>query len=134
MRNELIRLLAVVLFIIVGTACIQSAPITYQGHLQEGGQKANGVYDFQFRLAKSEHDYAGPAITVEGVTVTNGLFTVLLDFGSSVFDGTDLWLEIGVRTSAGDEDFQTLSPRQPITATPYAMYALASGSASGESG
>jgi len=134
MRNELIRLLAVVLFIIVGTASIQSAPITYQGQLQDGDQKANGIYDFQFRLARAENGYAGPAISVERVSVTNGLFTVLLDFGSSAFDGTDLWLEIGVRTNGGDEDYQTLRPRQPITATPYAMYALSGRAGSGESG
>jgi hypothetical protein len=131
MRNELLRLLAVVLFIIVGTACMQSAPITYQGQLQDGGQKANGLYDFQFRLAKAESGYPAPGISIEGVPVTNGLFTVLLDFGTAPFDGSDLWMEIGVRTNGSDETYQILSPRQPIAATPYALYALAAGSANG---
>jgi hypothetical protein len=134
MRKELLRLLAVVMFIIVSTACIQSAPITYQGQLQDGGKKANGIYDFQFRLANGDSGYGGPGISVEGVNVTNGLFTVLLDFDPSVFDGSALWMEIGVRTNGGDEDFQILSPRQPITATPYALYALATGSGNVESG
>ena len=39
---------------------------------------------------------AGP-----GVPVTNGLFTVTLDFGTSVFTGPARWLEIGVRTNGG---------------------------------
>jgi len=134
MRNELIRLLAVVLFIIVSTACIQSAPIAYQGQLQDGGQKANGIYDFQFHLTKAESGDPGTGISIEGVPVTNGLFTVLLDFGPAVFDGSDLWVEIGVRTNGSDEAFQILSPRQPITATPYAMFALAAGSATGGTG
>src|SRR6267142_2786167 len=99
MRNELMRLLVVMMFITAGIECVQSAPLTYQGRLQEGGKAVSGTYDFQFRLAKTENGYVGPGVFLEGVTVTNGLFTVLLDFGTSVFDGSNLWLEIGVRTS-----------------------------------
>jgi hypothetical protein len=62
--------------------------------------------------------------------VSNGLFTVTLDFGSGVFDGNARWLEIAVRTN-GASDFVTLAPRQPLTPTPYAMLA---GTASGFSG
>jgi hypothetical protein len=134
MRNELLRLLVVVLFIATGIICAQSAPITYQGQLQDGGQKANGLYDFQFRLAKAESGEPGPGVSIDGVAVTNGLFTVLLDFGSAVFDGSDFWVEIGVRTNGSDETYQILSPRQPITATPYAMYALTAGTANGGAG
>jgi hypothetical protein len=134
MRNELLRLLVVVLFIATGTICVQSAPITYQGQLQEGGQKVTGLYDFQFRLAKTESGEPGPGVSIDGVGVTNGLFTVLLDFGSAVFDGSELWMEIGVRTNGSDETYQILSPRQPITATPYAMYALTAGAANGGEG
>ena len=37
------------------------------------------------------------------VWVSNGLFTLTLDFGAGVFDGSERWLEIAVRpgTSAG---------------------------------
>jgi hypothetical protein len=54
--------------------------------------------------------------------VSNGLFTVALDFGSGIFDGNPRWLEIGVRTNAGVA-FAVLSPRQPLTPAPYAIYA-----------
>jgi hypothetical protein len=131
MRNEPMRLLVVMIFIAAGIVCVQSTPLTYQGQLQGGGKPANGNYDFQFRLAKSENGYVGPGVFLEGVTVTNGLFTAVIDFGTTVFDGSDLWLEIGVRTSGSDEDYSILSPRQPITAAPYAIYALAAGSANG---
>jgi hypothetical protein len=52
---------------------------------------------------------------------------VTLDFGA-VFDGNARWLEIGVRTN-GAGVFSTLSPRQPITPTPYALYAPSAGAA-----
>jgi hypothetical protein len=45
----------------------------------------------------------------------------VLDFGAN-FPGADRWLEIGVRTN-GLGTFSTLSPRQKITPTPYAIYA-----------
>ncbi|HAV60805.1 MAG TPA: hypothetical protein DCY13_00375, partial [Verrucomicrobiales bacterium] len=43
-----------------------------------------------------------------------------LDFGDQ-FPGADRWLEIAVRTNLSG--FTTLSPRQPLTATPYAITA-----------
>ncbi len=130
MKNELMRLLVALLFM-AATVRTQSSPLTYQGQLQDSGQPANGIYDFQFRLTKvaAENDYIGPTLPIDDVAVTNGLFTVLLDFGSSAFDGTDRWLEIGVRTNGDSSPYTTLIPRQAITATPYAMYALTAGSA-----
>jgi hypothetical protein len=61
------------------------------------------------------------SLTNDAVPVTNGLFTVLLDFGN-VFDGSPRFLDIGVRTNAGSA-FTPLSPRQPITPAPYAITA-----------
>jgi len=56
------------------------------------------------------------------VPVTNGLYTVPLDFGSGVFNGSNYWLQISVRTNGGDA-FTVLSPAQPITHTPYSIFA-----------
>ena len=64
---------------------------------------------------------AGP-VTNNAVAVTNGLFTVLIDFGSGVFTGATNWLQIGVETNGGGS-FTTLSPRQQLTPTPYAIFA-----------
>jgi hypothetical protein len=50
------------------------------------------------------------------------LFTVTLDFGAAAFPGFDRWLEISVRTN-GSGSFATLSPRQALTPTPYAITA-----------
>ena len=108
---------------------VAAAPVgtafTYQGKLTDAGQPADGLYDFQFALwdaATAGDSVAGPLPT-NGVAVAGGLFTVSLDFGPSVFEGQAEWLEIGVRTNGGG-DFTTLAPRQPLTPSPFALYAL----------
>jgi len=107
----------------------QDGMFTYQGRLLDGGQPANGAYDLQFALADSpfEEGYIGPTLTDAPVLISNGLFTVTLDFGFGVFDGSARWLEIGVRTNGSADAYTVLSPRQPITAAPYAMYAATAG-------
>ncbi len=111
----------------------QTAAFTYQGRLLDNGGPANGSYDLQFTLADAlanGNSIAGP-LTNAAVGVTNGLFSVTLDFGGSAFDGSPRWLEIGVRTTGSMGPYTPLSPRQAITATPYATFAanLAPGAA-----
>jgi hypothetical protein len=100
----------------VGTA------FTYQGSLKDGANPASGQYDLQFTLfdAATGGNQVGSPVTVSNQTVSEGLFTVQLDFGASSFEGSNRWLEIAVRP-AGGGTFTTLSPRQPLTAEPYAM-------------
>jgi hypothetical protein len=97
----------------------------YQGKLMDGGSPANGAYDLQFALynALSGGTQVGSTITDTNVAVTAGLFTVQLDFGN-VFDGTALYLEIGVRLGGSSGAFTTLAPRQPLSATPYSQYSI----------
>ena len=101
---------------------------TYQGRLTSGGTAANGAYDFQFRLfdAPTGGSQQGPTLVFDGlggdpppITVSGGLFTAALDFGGQ-FQGAARWLEIAVRPH-GVGGYATLSPRQPLTATPYAL-------------
>ncbi len=103
-----------------------STSFTYQGSLVDGGSPANGDYDFEFKLydAATDGSQVGSTLTLDDVTVTDGQFTVQLDFGS-VFDGTDLWLEVGVRPGSDTGTYTTLSPRRALTATPYAQYSAA---------
>ena len=68
-----------------------------------------------------------PTNTPAPVAVSNGLFTVTLDFGTGIFTGPARWLEIGVRT-ANIGAFTTLSPRQQLTPAPYALFAARAGS------
>ena len=107
---------------LVGTApsAALGTGFTYQGQLKKDGNPVNGNCDFRFSLYG---DSGGPPIGVQtttGITVTDGLFTVQLDFGAGAFHGDARWLEIAVRC-AGDAEYVTLSPRQPLTPAPYAL-------------
>jgi len=55
-------------------------------------------------------------------TVNDGLFTVSLDFGADVFDGSPRWLEIAACCPSSCETI-ILDPRQELTPAPYALYA-----------
>ena len=52
--------------------------------------------------------------------MSNGLFTVVLDFGAN-FPGANRWLEIAVATN-GAAVYTTLVPRQAVTPVPYAIF------------
>ncbi|MFL5731693.1 MAG: hypothetical protein ACJ78Q_00715 [Chloroflexia bacterium] len=95
---------------------------TYQGRLNVSGSPAGGQYDLVFTLydALSAGAQVGSPVTVANKTVSNGLFTVSLDFGAGAFQGQGRWLEMQVRP-AGQGAYTTLAPRQQITAAPYAM-------------
>jgi hypothetical protein len=113
------------IFAVVNSAPAQGTAFTYQGCLNDAGGPANGNYDLQFTLYNSATNGGslGTPFTDPATGVTNGLFTVTLDFGTGIFAGQPLWLEIGVRTNGGQNSFSTLSPRQPLTSAPYAITA-----------
>src|SRR5436853_7609481 len=79
---------------------LQAEPVgtgfIYQGRLNDGGNPATGNYDLLFTLndAVTNGNPAGPAQTNAAVTVSNGVFTVTLDFGDAAFNGDARWLEI----------------------------------------
>jgi hypothetical protein len=99
-----------------------TASFTYQGRLSVGGTPANGPFDFQFTLydqAVGGLVVGGPANSIVAVPVVNGLFTVTLSFAAA-FQGEARWIQITVRPGGIGGDYTPLSPRQPITAAPYA--------------
>lgn len=115
------------------TAFAQGTAFTYQGRFNDGGMPANGSYDLAFTLFATNTSgvaIAGP-VTNSATEVSNGLFTTVLDFGPGAFIGGSTWLETAVSTN-GANAFSTLTPRQQVTPTPYAIYAnTASGLANG---
>lgn len=121
------KLLAVLGGLVIASisALAQSSTFTYQGQLTAGGQPATGQFDLRFALynAASAGSQIGSAIVVAPTGVTNGLFTVELTFGATAFDGSARWLEIGVRTNGSTAAYATLTPRQALNATPYAVRA-----------
>ena len=102
----------------------QGTAFTYQGRLNAGSSLAGGSYDLRFAAfsAVTNGVQTSVAVTNPAVAVSNGLFTVTLDFGGGVFNGTPQWLEIGVRSN-GVAAFTSLTPRQPVTPAPYAVMA-----------
>ena len=106
------------------TAHAQATAFTYQGRLTDGGAPANGSYDLRFKLFADPlgNTQAGSTIVSNGVSIASGLFTVTLDFGPGIFDGTSYWLEVGVKTN-GAGAYANLIPLQPLTPTPYAVFA-----------
>jgi len=103
----------------------QGTAFTYQGRLNDGAIPASGNYDLRFALynALTLGAQQGSTITNASTAVSNGSFTVVLDFGNQ-FPGAARWLEIGVRTN-GSGAFANLVPRQLITPAPYAYRAAA---------
>src|SRR5262249_29023291 len=56
------------------------------------------------------------------VGVSNGLFTVLLDFGAAAFAGDARWLAIEVRPAGSQGAHAPLLPRQPVSPAPAALF------------
>ena len=106
-----------------------STTFTYQGRLTDAGSPANGTYDMRFILYDAESGGAqvGGTVNKEDVIVTNGLFSVELDFGATALNGDARWVEIAVRPGTSAAAHTVLSPRQPVSPAPYALFAKAAG-------
>ena len=125
---KLARLVALVLLSTLNlqlSTFAQGTAFTYQGRFNTNSTPYTGAAEFQFTLwdalsGGSAVATNSPASVV--ATVADGLFTVALDFGSNPFNGQPRFLQIEARTAIGS--FTTLSPRHPVTPTPYALRAL----------
>jgi hypothetical protein len=128
---------AVGLLFTLQPAFSQGTAFTYQGRLNTNGSPTSGSYDLSFNVYGTS---AGgvpitTGLTNPAVAVVNGLFTTTLDFTSGgplpgIFQGEDVWLEIGARPTGNTGAFQLLTTRQQLTPSPYAIYAGAAGLAS----
>jgi hypothetical protein len=117
--------------LLVWTAAVSEAAdmgtaFTYQGRLIDANYPADGIYDFNLGLYDSASDGEQVAndVNVADVDVIDGYFTVELDFGSEVFEGSARWLDIGVRPGELEDPnvYTMLSPRQELTPTPYSLH------------
>ena len=123
-------ILFLMLFVAARFACGQGTAFSYQGKLTVGGVPANGNYDLQFALFDnlSGGTQIGSTLSRSNTVVSNGVFTVQLDYGANAFPGEDRFLDISVRPT-GVGTFTTLAPRQQISSTPYAIRSITSGQA-----
>lgn len=127
--------LCVALFVSTTSAQPLTTAFTYQGELWDSGSPATGPHDFRFRLydAAVGGGQVGPILCADEVSVTQGFFTLSLDFGSQ-FSGQQRFLEIEVRADSGlncsnATGFTMLVPRQSLTGTPNSIFSLTAASA-----
>ena len=103
-------------------ASAATTAFTYQGKLTDSaGVPLTGSYDMTFKLfdAATAGAQVGSTVTLTGVAVSAGLFTVGLDFGAAPFSaGAARWLETAVAGTV-------LSPRVALGASPYALFSAA---------
>ncbi len=125
MKTKLLLPLLAALAVGPATLHAQTTAFTYQGLFNDNGSPATGYYDLFFRLydAVSAGNSMG-SITQIRVPVTNGLFTVSLDFTSAPFTGARRWLQLDVRSNTVPIAPVPLLPRTELTATPYAIRAI----------
>ena len=103
-----------------------STAFTYQGFLKDNNNPANAKYDLQFTLydAPTGGNRIGNSVVFDDLQITNGLFTVEIDFGINPFSsGQRRWIEIGIRPFNSTGSFVILDPRIELTPVPYAIYA-----------
>jgi hypothetical protein len=117
-------IVAAILMVAIATAIsAQTSAFTYQGRFTDGGTAANGTYEMQFKLFDGASNQVGSTVTNAAVVVSDGVFTVQLDYGGASFSGADRFLEIGVRPAGSGNSFTILSPRQQLTSAVYAIRA-----------
>jgi hypothetical protein len=132
------------LAVVTGPPANGAAPVapsfTFQGQLRANGVPVGETCDFWFSLwdAAEGGAQAGPTLAFDGlgtnpppIDVVNGLFSVDLSFGSSAFSGQARWLEVVVACPTGHATLVVLTPRQPVTPAPYALYSVAGPGAGG---
>jgi hypothetical protein len=127
MKSRSWILAALVALLIAPLAQAQGNAFSYQGRLASGTVPADGSYDFEFRLfdAVAGGSQQGSTMSIPGVAVSGGLFTVGLNFGN-VFDGSPRFLDIAVRPAGGGA-FTAIAPRQAVASAPYAVRAATAG-------
>lgn len=114
-RNAVFAAITVIVALPV-LAFAQPTIFTYQGYLTQAGQPATGSFAMEFAVfdAQSGGAQVGASITINAVQVTNGVFTVQLDFGGGVFSGPNRYLQVSVGGIA-------FSPRSLIASSAYAI-------------
>lgn len=106
------------------------APVfTFQGSLREGGSEVNGPRDFTVTLwnhptGTNVDSRIGSSLHFGSVTVNDGKFVLPLNYGTDVFAGQERYIEIQVAAAGQGPGGTIVGPRQRLTTTPHAIYAM----------
>ena len=79
-RNTNIILAAIFCLLLNISSFAQTSEFTFQGKLTDQNAPANGVYDLSFKLYDNASLQIGSTVARDDVQVSNGVFTVTLDF------------------------------------------------------
>lgn len=130
LRQSLLAL-SVILFAALAAAA-QTTAFSHQGKLPDEYNQPTGLYDLRFNLYDEASGMNSPLnatpIIVEDVQVTEGVFTVNLDFGN-LFNGNNRYLELSVRSGESSGSFTVVSPRLQIMSAPYTIRSLSAATA-----
>jgi hypothetical protein len=99
---------------------------TYQGTLADMGTPVDSDADFRVSLV-TQFGIALETIEHTQVHVTDGLFTIPLSFDPTLFETPGAALRIEVRAPSGAGDYETITPDQPISPAPIAVFAQRAG-------
>ena len=129
--RRLFLCLTIISSISVVATFAQSTAFSYQGSIKQNGVAANGNFDLQFSVFDDPSGgiQQGTTVTLATVQVTNGVFTVSLDFGAAIFTGPPRFLQIAVRPAGSPNPHTALTPRTQVISVPYAMKSLAADTA-----
>ncbi len=120
------------ILLVAPTAVLAQTPMgttfTYQGKITLSNIPIEGT-DCCFDVSLWDAALGGTQLATWGICgpdVSEGLFTLPVDFGQDMFDGTARWLEIAVCCQPPDDcslfaNFTTLTPRQKVTPAPHAL-------------
>lgn len=102
-----------------------SSAFNYQGKID--GVAGNATVDLRFSMWETEFgvdpaNQIRAAVTVRGVTLNNGTFSVPVEFGTLPPNDRMAWLQVEVASPSGGA-FTVLPKRQLLTNTPYASVA-----------
>jgi hypothetical protein len=118
------------LFAFSAFAAAQTTAFNFQGRLNDGNNPANGRYDLQFKLfdAITGGNQVGATLDKPNLLLNNGVFSTQLDFGPSIFTGSDRFIEISLRPTVPanitPNAFVILGARQQIMSVPYSVKSL----------
>ncbi len=127
MRKDILFVSSILVLLVLQIQSVrsQTTEFSYQGFLKSGTAPANGNHDFEFLLFNelSGGSQIGSTIALNNVALTDGRFSVKLNFGNQFTTGANRFLEIRLRPS-GQGGITILSPRQLINSSPYSVKSL----------
>ncbi len=118
-----LRFVLLLTIVIVPVLSSSASGFNYQGELLDDGSPANGYYDIKLSLFNDDNVQLGSDLEFISVFVDNGLFFITpVDFGDQFyFMDESLWIQVSVKKSGDNDEYNILTPRQKIETVPFAV-------------